>query len=102
MENPLRWSALVALDSPHLPEPDELADALQQEFPDAPPFRPAGRTEALLTGQIGDYTFAVTLVPQPIPWSQLEGPCATAWYWPEAASDLRGHQAHLLLTLVDE
>jgi hypothetical protein len=41
-------------------------------------------------------------VPRPVPWSQLEGPCATAWYWPTAAEAVRDHQAHLLVTLVDE
>ena len=45
-------------------------------------------------------TAAVTLVKQPIPWSQLEGPAAAAaWYWPEAAETLRPHEAHLLVTL---
>src|SRR5690348_15763012 len=27
---------------------------------------------------------AVSLMRAPIPWSELEGPCATAWWWPEA------------------
>jgi hypothetical protein len=28
----------------------------------------------------------IGLVPAPIPWSQLAGPCATAWWWPEATA----------------
>jgi hypothetical protein len=40
----------------------------------------------------------VGVMPQPIPWSELEGPCLTAWWWPTAASELRGHQAHLIVT----
>ena len=51
---------------------------------------------------IGEYTAAAALVPRPIPWSQLEGPADTAWYWPEAAAAMRAHAAHLLVTLVDE
>jgi hypothetical protein len=51
---------------------------------------------------MGEYTAAVTLVPRKIPWSRLEGPAATAWYWPEAAAQLRNHEAHLLVTLIDE
>jgi len=62
----------------------------------------AGTTENLFTCTFGKFTVAVTLVPRPIPWSQLEGPCATAWFWPTAAEALRDHQAHLLVTLLDE
>jgi hypothetical protein len=51
---------------------------------------------------VGDFTAAATLVPRPIPWTQLEGPAATAWYWPEATGTLRHHPAHLLVALVDE
>ena len=50
----------------------------------------------------GEATVSYTLVDRPIPQSQLDGPCATAWYWPEAQSVLQGHDAHLLVTLVDE
>jgi hypothetical protein len=45
---------------------------------------------------------AVTLIDQPIPWSQLEGPAATAWYWPQAEAELRSHRAHLLVALADD
>jgi hypothetical protein len=55
-----------------------------------------------VTLTVGDFTAAATLVPRPIPPSQLEGPAATAWYWPEAAAALAKHQAHILVTLVDE
>ncbi len=100
--NPLRWLALVALDQPMLPDFDEVARLVGQSFSEAPEMAVAGNTEALFTCTIGEYTAAVTLVDQPIPWSQLEGPCATAWYWPEAANELRDHSAHLLVTLIDE
>jgi hypothetical protein len=51
---------------------------------------------------MGDLTAGITLVPRPIPASQLEGPAATAWYWPDAAFELQRHHAHLLMTLIDE
>lgn len=100
--NPLRWLALIALDQPMLPEFDEVARYVGQNFADAPEMTVAGATEALFTCSLGEYTAAVTLVDRPIPWSQLEGPCATAWYWPDAADALRDHPAHLLVTLIDE
>ena len=102
MNNPLRWLALVLLDEPRLPEFDEVARFIGEMFPNAPTMIVAGSTENLFTCTIGEYTAAVTLVDRPVPWSQLEGPCATAWYWPTATEALRDHQAHLLVTLVDE
>jgi len=102
MNNPLRWLALVALERPELPAFDQVAHYMKQHFADAPQLSAAGSTESLWTCTLGEYTAAVTLVAKPIPWSQLEGPCATAWYWPDACEALRDHAAHLLVTLVDE
>ena len=102
MDNPLRWLALVILDEATLPEFEDVARHVGETYVDGPSMSVAGRTENLFTCSIGDYTAAVTLVPKEIPWSQLEGPCATAWYWPDAEKALRPHQAHLLVTLVDE
>ncbi len=100
--NPLRWLALVVLDRAELPQFEDVTQAIGEYFADAPVMTAAGSTENLLTCSIGEYTAAATLVDRPIPWSQLEGPCATAWYWPDAAEVLRENEAHLLVTLIDE
>jgi hypothetical protein len=47
-----------------------------------------------------DAQVAVSLMPMPIPWKELEGPCATAWWWPEAAQQMEAHRYHFLLTLI--
>lgn len=41
----------------------------------------------------------VGLMPVPIPWAQLEGPCATAWWWPDAATRMKEHTSHLWVAL---
>jgi hypothetical protein len=102
MDNPLRWLALVLLEEPELPAFDEVAQFIGQNFAEPPTMTVAGSTENMFTCNLGEYTAAATLVPKPAPWSQLEGPCATAWYWPTAEEALRDHKAHLLVTLVDE
>jgi len=102
MPHPLRWLALIALDSSAMPAERDVCKELVNQFPAAPPLKKTNITDSLLTGSLGPYTVAATLVPQPIPWTRLEGPCATAWYWPQAADTLRPHTAHLLVTLVDE
>jgi hypothetical protein len=102
MDNPLRWLALVMLEEPELPAFDEVAQFVGQNFSEPPTMTVAGSTENMFTCTLGEYTAAATLVPRPVPWSQLEGPCATAWYWPTAAEALRDHAAHLIVTLIDE
>jgi hypothetical protein len=44
----------------------------------------------------------VATMPAPIPWSQLEGPCATSILWPDAEEELKGHKAHLIVTVAGE
>lgn len=39
----------------------------------------------------------VMFMPAPIPWSELEGPCATAWWWPEAIHVMQKHQYHFIV-----
>jgi hypothetical protein len=38
-------------------------------------------------------------IPRPVPWSDLENPCATSLLWPTAGDVLRGHTEHLLLSV---
>lgn len=102
MDNPLRWLALVMLKENKMPSFDEMAQSIAERFEEPPTIEQAGSTENMFTCTIGEYTAAATLVPNPVPWSQLEGPCATAWYWPDAEESLRDHQAHLVVTLIDE
>ena len=38
-------------------------------------------------------------MPAPIPWSDLEGPCATSVLWKNAADEVQTHVAHLVVTI---
>lgn len=38
-------------------------------------------------------------MPVPMPWSDLEGPCATSILWPSAAAELKAHAAHIIVTV---
>ena len=44
----------------------------------------------------------LTHMPAPIPWSDLEGPCATSIVWPHAERELRTHDSHLIITVSGE
>jgi hypothetical protein len=95
--------ALVALSRPSLPDADAVAAELGRLAPDVSAPRVTSRTDAAFTlAWDGGATANVTLVDRPIPWERIEGPCATAWYWPEAEAAMRPHTAHLFVTLLDD
>ncbi|TWT43199.1 DUF4261 domain-containing protein [Botrimarina hoheduenensis] len=105
MSQSSRWIALVALAEPSPPNGPQLVDEIARLFPHHPVPQISSQTPAAVTIALGatqEVTLNVTLVDKPIPWSRLEGPCATAWYWPEAESALRSHRAHLFVTMLDE
>ena len=52
-----------------------------------------GRTIAAIRGGM----LAIAQVPMPIPATDLEGPVALAWHWPEAAERVAAHRQHLLV-----
>ena len=96
------WLALVALEAAELPNPVAVQTACNAASPDTAPLELSSETDHMATFRWGEATVAYTLVEQPIPESQLAGPAARAWYWPDAAEQLAKHQAHLIVALVDE
>ncbi len=100
--NSSTWLALVALDAAELPQPELVQQACDAASPDTAPLELSSQTDRMVTFQWGEATVAYTLVDQPIPVSQLDGPAARAWYWPQAADQLARQRAHLIVALVDE
>ena len=41
-------------------------------------------------------------MPAPIPWSDLEGPCASSFLWKNATEEVRGHKGHIVVTIMSE
>lgn len=52
--------------------------------------------------QIGAADVIIALMPAPISWSDLEGPCATSLLWPGAESVVRAHKTHAIVTVSGE
>jgi hypothetical protein len=74
---------------------------LRTRYPDLNAASPADdRGTASL--QLRDGKLIVALLPVPIPWSDLEGPCAASLLWKDAAEEVRSHRAHLLVTVLSE
>ncbi|MBI5532604.1 MAG: DUF4261 domain-containing protein [Deltaproteobacteria bacterium] len=87
--------AYALLDAPREPDVEEIATALRMGDAGTDVVVPSEGAARGLT--VAGEGFALTLIPMPFPWSDLEGPCATAWWWPEAADVLRSANAHLIV-----
>ena len=37
-----------------------------------------------------------------VPWSDLEGPCATSLLWRDATAELRQHRSHIIVTVISD
>lgn len=90
--------ALVALNESQMPAESRLLDALRSLRPEYD-VGPAEHKEGALVFRINGDLAAVSLVAQPIPWSQLGLSCAGAWYWPQATESLYNHVAHVLVAV---
>ena len=77
--NPLRWMALLPLAEAALPDPRRAAQWYSANYPDEAPVELGSSSDGLQTFTVAGRALAATLIPHPIPWDQLEGPCATAW-----------------------
>ncbi len=56
--------------------------------------------EKTLTVNFGKNFCVLALLDGPIPWEDLEWPCATSWRWREATSQMKKHTAHLMVSII--
>lgn len=91
---------MVALRSAVLPPTAELFGHLSASWDDLPAMADVQRENDIITVRLASGVGAVALIPAPIPWEELEAPCARArWYWSEAAEEMRTHQAHIIVSV---
>ncbi|MCX7422054.1 MAG: DUF4261 domain-containing protein [Planctomycetia bacterium] len=92
--------AMLALSSDKMPKPSVVADALRIRLPDGPLPEHVEGDEGTITFHLGSAIAAISLMPVPLPWSELESPCTTAWWWPDAAEEMRDHKQHIIVALI--
>ncbi|MDM4768555.1 DUF4261 domain-containing protein [Pelomonas sp. SE-A7] len=80
----------------------ELRQTLSANWADVPPATEESEQDVTLSLRIGVADVVVGLMPAPVPWSDLEGPCATSILWPNAASTIREHKYHAIVTVSGE
>jgi hypothetical protein len=92
--------AAVALADDALPAADAVLGYLQQHWPQIPVVAAPSQRPGVLLFNLEEDAAGAALLPKPLPWEDLAGPCAAAWYWPDAAQAFREHQTRLIATLM--
>ena len=90
--------AMVILREPQFEGVEKLKTALEVEGGHFPPIE-VQRKGNTVSFHLGEDKVVITAMKTPIPWSDLKGPCSAAWYWPEAARELRSNEAHYLVVV---
>lgn len=78
----------------------KLQSNLAEHWPELPTCRATEAKEDSLSFELGDCTVVLATMPVGIPWSDLEGPCATSILWPDAETQLKDHRYHVIVTLL--
>lgn len=71
----------------------------EKNWPEMPAPGEPEKKEGTLAFRVGDADVIYGLMPAPIPWSDLEGPCQSSWLWPDAASEMQAHEKHMIVTV---
>jgi hypothetical protein len=99
-EDPGPLLAMVALGSARMPTGSEIVAEFTSNCPVGPTATACEeRNETIILDLHKGFAF-VSLMPAPIPWSDLEGPCETSWWWPEATERMKCHTHHAIVALM--
>jgi hypothetical protein len=80
----------------------KLVADLALKWPALPPAESLEESDGQLAFRIGSQHVILAVMPVPIPWSDLEGPCSASWLWPDAASVLQQHEQHAVATVLSD
>ena len=95
--------AFVPFRKPCRVDARAIATDIAAKWPDLPAVTPdeVSAKPGQVVLDMGALCVIGQVVPKPIPWGDLEGPCQTAWLWPNAEDHLRPHTAHMIVTAMD-
>src|SRR5262245_55138752 len=94
--------AFVALNSPRVPTQEQVISRMRDKFTTDPLPTAGAVGDPSVFFDLPEGTAFFGLMPAPIPWGDLEGPCQTAFRWPQLEAVLRQHTHHRLVSLVQE
>jgi len=80
----------------------EVVRQLAENWPDLPAAGEVEEGDGTLSFQVGESGVVMGKMPAPIPWTDLEGPCATSILWKNAAEEVKRHKLHWIVTVHGE
>jgi hypothetical protein len=94
--------AFVALNKLELPTSGALEKALREYFPEPAKIADIDISDKVVFFSVNGQKAFFGMMPTPIPWGDLEGPCAVSWLWKDATEKMKAHKAHLIVTLLSD
>lgn len=91
--------SMVMLSDDGIPDLETLRNFLRKSYPELPELSGAETGKGTFSFKLGEVDIALGMMEGPIPWSDLEGPCATSILWRNAESEVQGHRAHIIVTV---
>lgn len=80
----------------------EVQAFLSSRWTGQPPVSDVSEEDNTLAFNLDNAEVVIGTMPAPVPWPDLEGPCATSILWPDAAATLPGHTHHAIVTVRGE
>jgi len=94
--------AMVMLSEDSPLEAAEVQRELFARWPDLPAATETDERDETIAFALEDAQIILGKMPAPIPWSELESPCATSILWPSASEEVKQHKLHWIVTLSAE
>ncbi len=98
---PLQMSMILFNETPVF-SIEALQASLSANWPELAQVSDISEQEGTLSFRLETADIVIGVMPAPIPWSDLEGPCASSRLWPDAASAVREHKSHAVVTVSGE
>lgn len=80
----------------------EVQTVLSANWPDLPVAADCDVQDNTLSFRLGGADVVIGVMPAAIPWTDLEGPCATSYLWPNALTEAKAHNSHAIVTVTGE
>jgi hypothetical protein len=94
--------AMVLVDGARPCSATAFAECFRARWPESPAPTELEGEDLTFSCGVGFDDVIVGRMPAPIPWADLEGPCATSVLWKDAAVQVRAHTEHYVVTVNGE
>ncbi|MDZ7815290.1 MAG: hypothetical protein U5N86_04565 [Planctomycetota bacterium] len=94
--------AIALFDETDVPSVEEFVSRHKATWEDEDPPRTVQKQGESAVIAVGEDQFTFAAFRKPFAWSSLEGPCSTAWWWHNAADEIRSHGSHVVIMPLED